>query len=154
MRYPDEALDTLAAAGIRYGGSIANAEVPAAFAAHRLTVHVPRRPYVAQLPGIPTIRVFEALASGIPLISAPWDDCEGLFRPGADFLFARTGAEMTKLIRQVLDDRELAASLAASGLERVKARHTCRHRVDELFGVLRQVGSAELRQQIAAREAA
>jgi len=154
VRYPDEALDTLAVAGIRYGGSIANTEVPAAFAAHRLTVHVPRRPYVAQLPGIPTIRVFEALASGIPLISAPWDDCEGLFRPGADFLFARTGAEMIKLIRQVLDDRELAASLAASGLERVKARHTCRHRVDELFGVLRQVGSAELRQQIAAREEA
>jgi spore maturation protein CgeB len=154
VRYPDAALASLAAAGIHYGGSIANAEVPAAFAAHRLTVHVPRRPYVAQLPGIPTIRVFEALACGIPLISAPWDDCEGLFRPGSDFLVAHTGAEMTKLIRQILNDRDLAASLAVSGLARIKARHTCRHRVDELFGVLRQVGSAELQQRLPAREAA
>jgi spore maturation protein CgeB len=154
VRYPEEALAALASAGIRYGGSIANAEVPAAFAAHRLTVHVPRRPYVAQLPGIPTIRVFEALAAGIPLISAPWDDCEGLFRPGSDFLFARNGAEMTRLMRQVLADREMAAALAASGLDRIKARHTCRHRVDELFDVLRQVGSAELQQRLPAREAA
>jgi spore maturation protein CgeB len=43
------------------------------------------------LPGIPTIRVFEALACGIPLVSAPWDDAEGLFRPGEDFLVARDG---------------------------------------------------------------
>ena len=53
---------------------------------HRVTVHVPRRPYAQALPGIPTIRVFEALACGIPLVSAPWDDVEGLFRPGEDFL--------------------------------------------------------------------
>ena len=45
-----------------------------------MTVHVPRRPYVDALPGIPTIRVFEALACGIPLVSAPWRDEEGLFR--------------------------------------------------------------------------
>jgi spore maturation protein CgeB len=154
VRYPEDALAALATAGIRYGGSIANADVPAAFAAHRLTVHVPRRPYVEQLPGIPTIRVFEALASGIPLISAPWDDCEGLFRPGSDFLLARNGAEMTRLMRQVLADRQMAAALAASGLERIKARHTCRHRVDELFEVLWQVGSAELQQRLPAREAA
>jgi spore maturation protein CgeB len=154
VRFREDALAALAVAGIRYGGSIANADVPAAFAAYRLTVHVPRRPYVAQLPGIPTIRVFEALASGIPLISAPWDDCEGLFRPGSDFLFARNGGEMTGLIQQVRADREMADALAASGLERIRARHTCRHRVDELFEVLRQVGSAELQQRLPAREAA
>ena len=39
------------------------------FARYRVTVHVPRRPYVAALPGIPTIRPFEALACGIPLVS-------------------------------------------------------------------------------------
>ena len=50
---------------------------PQAFARHRMTVHVPRRPYVEALPGIPTIRVFEALACGIPLVCAPWHDDEG-----------------------------------------------------------------------------
>ncbi len=63
--------------------------MPRAFARFRVTVHVPRRPYVLALPGIPTIRPFEALACGIPLISAPWDDAEGLFTPGEDFLVAR-----------------------------------------------------------------
>ena len=52
-------------------------------------MHVPRGPYAEALPGIPTIRVFEALACGIPLVSAPWDDCEGLFQPGRDYLSRR-----------------------------------------------------------------
>ena len=55
---------------------------PEVFARFRVTVHVPRRPYVEALPGIPTIRAFEALACGIPLVCAPWDDAEGLFTPG------------------------------------------------------------------------
>jgi spore maturation protein CgeB len=154
VRYPESALERLRRGGIRYHGSIANADVPAAFADHRVTVHVPRRPYVEQLPGIPTIRVFEALACGIPLISAPWSDAEGLFRAGQDFLFARTGAEMRRLLRAVLDDRDLAASLAASGLETIRARHTCRHRVDELFAVLREIGTAPVQEALSAREAA
>ena len=75
VRYPADArASACGCAGISYGGWIANADVPQAFARHRVTVHVPRRPYVAALPGIPTIRMFEALACGIPLVSAPWDD--------------------------------------------------------------------------------
>lgn len=136
VRYPAEALQALAQGGLHYGGWIANSQVPAAFAAHRATVHVPRRPYVEALPGIPTIRMFEALACGIPLVSAPWDDAEGLFRPGEDFLFARSGEEMAGLLEQVLKDRDRAAALAASGLETIAARHTCRHRVEELLALL------------------
>jgi spore maturation protein CgeB len=64
------------------------------FSRYRVTVHVPRRPYAEALPGIPTIRPFEAMACGIPLISAPWQDTEKLFRGGTDFLFASSGAEM------------------------------------------------------------
>ena len=108
------------------------------FAAHRLTVHVPRRPYVEALPGIPTIRVFEALACGIPLVSAPWEDSEGLFRPG-DFLLARSGKEMCELIGAALNDRRLAAALAARGLETILARHTCAHRVRGIAGDLRRL---------------
>ncbi|MEZ2224003.1 glycosyltransferase [Rhizobium sp. RCC_161_2] len=136
VRYPPQALDALREAGIGYGGWIANADVPRAFAENRVTMHIPRRPYVEALPGIPTIRMFEALACGIPLVSAPWDDAEGLFKPGEDFLFARNGDEMTRLLREVLSDQDFAADLAACGLKTVRARHTCRHRVDELFGIL------------------
>jgi hypothetical protein len=62
----------LAATARAYRGWLPNARAPEVFARHLATVHVPRRFYVTMLPGIPTIRVFEALACGIPLVSAPW----------------------------------------------------------------------------------
>ncbi len=136
VRYPAEALTALADAGLDHGGWIANADAPAAFARHRFTVHIPRAPYVTRLPGIPTIRVFEALAAGIPLISAPWDDCEGLFRSGADFLSVRTGAEMRAAMARLRDDPDLRTALAVSGRETILARHTCGHRVDQLLGIV------------------
>ncbi|MEA2554517.1 MAG: hypothetical protein QOJ65_2693 [Fimbriimonadaceae bacterium] len=136
VRYPDQALNALAHAGIDYAGWLPNYKAPCVFAKHRMTVHVPRRPYVEALPGIPTIRMFEALACGIPLISAPWNDSEGLFRPGTDFLMARDGAEMKVQMKRLLDDASLRGQVAASGLERVRRHHTCGHRVDELLQIL------------------
>jgi spore maturation protein CgeB len=136
VRYPPEALDELAATDLAYQGWLPNAEVPASFAQHRMTVHVPRRPYVEALPGIPTIRVFEALACGIPLVSAPWRDEEGLFRPGQDFLMARDTAEMTRHLNAIRHDQDLAQALVANGLHRIRERHTCAHRVDELLAIL------------------
>jgi spore maturation protein CgeB len=136
VRYPDEALATLARYGVRYHGWLANARAPEVFARHALTVHVPRRFYVEHLPGIPTIRVFEALACGIPLLSAPWSDSEGLFRPGQDFLFAADGEAMTDAMRAVTQDADLRAALVQSGLETVRARHTCAHRAQELLAIV------------------
>jgi spore maturation protein CgeB len=136
VRYPAEALEALAGTGIAYKGWLPNAKVAASFAQHRMTVHVPRRPYVEALPGIPTIRVFEALACGIPLVSAPWRDEECLFRPGKDFLMARDGAEMTRHLNAIRHDQDLAQALVASGLDRIRERHTCEHRVDELLAIL------------------
>jgi len=140
VRYPMPALEALSRAGAQYQSWLPNYRVPAVFAGFRVTVHVPRRPYVQALPGIPTIRPFEALACGIPLVSAPWSDSEQLFRPGRDFLMARDGAEMQRLLREVLLDRDLAFSLASSGLETIASRHTCAHRVDELLQICRVIG--------------
>ena len=135
VRYPDHALQALKSTGIEYGGSLSNFDAPRAFAEARVTVHVPRRPYVRALPGIPTIRPFEALACGIPLVSAPWNDAEGLFTPGEDYLVARDGAEMRVHLRRILDDPAVAAALAAHGRQTVLARHTVAHRVDELLAI-------------------
>lgn len=135
VRYPDEARAMLARYGVAYRGWLPNARAPEVFARRLATVHVPRRFYVEVLPGIPTIRVFEALACGIPLVSAPWSDSERLFRPGQDFLFARDGQEMERHLRALAADPDLRAALVASGLETIRARHTCAHRVDELMAV-------------------
>ena len=143
VRYPETALATLARYGIRYHGWLANAAAPAAFARHLATVHVPRRFYVTSLPGIPTIRVFEALACGIPLVSAPWLDNEELFSVGTDFLMADTEARMTAALRDIGGDGDLRASLAAHGLATIRARHTCAHRVDELIAILSRLGTRD-----------
>jgi spore maturation protein CgeB len=140
VRYPAAARRALAAAGVDYRGWLPNFEVPRVFARYALTVHVPRRPYVELLPGIPTIRPFEALACGIPLVCSPWHDAEGLFRPGVDYLVAEDGAAMERLLHELLADPERRAELAASGLETILGRHTCRHRVAELIDVAVELG--------------
>ncbi|HEX8465485.1 MAG TPA: glycosyltransferase, partial [Abditibacterium sp.] len=140
VRYPDEAKAALREANINYGSYLPNFRAPQTFARHAVTVHVPRRPYVERLPGIPTIRPFEALACGIPLVSAPWNDVENLFRVGQDFLVARNGNEMKKQLRIVLNEPQLRENMIANGLETIRARHTCAHRVDELLSVVKELG--------------
>jgi spore maturation protein CgeB len=152
VRYPDSARREIAAAGLPYRGWVANHRVPEVFARHAVTVHIPRRPYVEALPGIPTIRPFEALACGIPLICSPWDDAEGLFTPGEDFLVARDGEEMQALLGRVLRDHELARHLARHGRRTILARHTCDHRVEELLAIAAGLGAAaEAGEPLAAR---
>lgn len=144
VRYPEAAFETLRRFGAHYRGWLPNAAAPGVFAKHLATMHVPRRFYVEALPGIPTIRVFEALACGIPLVSAPWSDSEALFRPGADFLFARDGADMERQLAAVRDDADLRRSLVASGLETIRARHTCAHRARELMAIVGTLGAPAL----------
>lgn len=136
VRYPPQAVATIKRYDARYHGWAANAAAPELFARHLATVHVPRRYYATLLPGIPTIRMFEALACGIPLVSAPWDDAEGLFRPGSDYLVARSGEEMTAHLRAIAADPALRRSLVDHGLETIRARHSCAHRVNELLGII------------------
>ncbi|WP_135467340.1 CgeB family protein [Crenalkalicoccus roseus] len=150
VRYPEPALATLRAHGARYRGWLPNARVPEVFARHLATVHVPRRFYAQALPGIPTIRVFEALACGIPLVCAPWEDTEGLFRPGEDFLVARNQAEMTHHLRELQANGALRRALVAHGLATIAARHSCDHRAEELLAILALLGKAEALPEISA----
>ena len=144
VRYPEDGKFALAAAGIEYAGWLPNFEVPRAFARFRVTLHVPRRPYAEALPGIPTIRPFEALACGIPLVSAPWDDTEGLFTAGTDYLVAQNGEQMKKHLRDLLHDPDMAREIAAAGRRTILDRHTCAHRADELLTIDRQLRGVTL----------
>jgi spore maturation protein CgeB len=143
VRYPEEAIASLSSAGIEYAGWLPNYEVPQVFSRFKVTVHIPRRPYVKALPGIPTIRVFEALACGIPLISAPWEDIEGLFTPGKDFLIAHTGEEMQHHLSTLLQDDQMRNEIAQHGHQTILSRHTCAHRVDELLNIYVELETPE-----------
>lgn len=140
VQYPYDARAALAAAGVEYAGWLPGYLTPQVFAQFAVTIHLPRRAHARELAGVPTSRVFEALACGIPLISAPWDDVEGLFTAGTDYLVARDGEHMRELLRDVLNDSTLAASLAENGLRTIRERHTCAHRVDELMAIVESLG--------------
>ncbi|HEX2920135.1 MAG TPA: glycosyltransferase [Bacteroidales bacterium] len=141
VRYPSKAIRMLKKAKIKYKGWLPNYKVPEVFGKHKVTVHVPRRPYVEKLPGIPTIRPFEALACGIPLVCSPWNDSEKLFTPAKDYLIAHNGDEMKICLNLVLSDDALALKLASNGLSTIRNKHTCDHRVDQLLGIVNEIRS-------------
>jgi len=144
VRYPARARAALVSAGIAYAGWLPNYEVPHVFARFKATVHVPRRPYVQRLPGIPTIRPFEALACGIPLVCSTWNDAEGLFTPGKDFLMARNGMEMRRHLKTLLQDEAMARELAEHGRQTILSRHTCAHRAAELLAIYAELQAHQL----------
>jgi spore maturation protein CgeB len=141
VRYPEHALAALREAGVDFQGWIANLHVPEAFARARMTLHIPRGPYVDLLPGIPTIRPFEALACGIPLLCTPWDDREGLFRAGKDYVSVATPAEARAWMRRLAADADVRARLAEHGLATIRARHTCEHRAEQLEAIVAEAAS-------------
>ena len=134
VRYPQSALEAIAAAGMDYGGWLPAHRVPAALARARVTVHVPRGPYARSLSGIPTIRMFEAMACGIPIVSAPWEDTEELFAPDTYFR-AGDGEQMKAALHVLLRDAELAAATADAAYHHIIEHHTCHHRAIELLHI-------------------
>ena len=141
VRYPDNALQKLAAANIGYRGYLPNIFSPQAYAESMVTVHIPRRHYANGLAGIPTIRVFEALACGIPLVCSPWNDDEGLFRPGEDYLVVNDGEQMAAELQHLVRDAHARRQLAENGLKTIRERHTCAHRAQELISICQEIAS-------------
>jgi spore maturation protein CgeB len=141
VRYPASARAQLQAAGITYGGYLPNLSAPAVYAQSALTLHIPRRYYNGALSGIPTIRVFEALACGIPLVCSPWADDEQLFRPHQDYTIASDGKAMAEAMSWLTTDRQAAKQIAANGRETVLARHTCAHRAEQLMEIIEELDS-------------
>jgi spore maturation protein CgeB len=140
VRYPEEALHKLRQAGIEFRGYLPNLSAPQVYAASKLSLHVPRRQYANGLSGIPTIRVFEALACGIPLLCSPWSDNESLFRPGEDYIVADDGRTMTGIVQSLLRDETARSQIAARGLQTIRARHTCAHRAQQLLEICQELG--------------
>lgn len=142
VRYPPRGLAELRARGIGFYGYLPNLRAAAAYRACAVALHIPRAPYAGALPGIPTIRVFEALACGAALITAPWSDEEGLFQVGTDYVLAKNGGECTAMIAELNRDTGTARRLGNQGRARILQRHTCAHRARELEAIVAEIAGA------------
>lgn len=139
VRYPEEGRRSLSGAGIEYRGYLPSLMAPRAYSRSALSLHVPRRQYSNGLSGIPTIRVFEALACGASLVCSPWSDVEQLFRPGEDYVIVNSGAEMRDEIRRLLRDESARRQLGANGRKAILQRHTCAHRAEQLVSICEEL---------------
>lgn len=139
VRYPREVLAELQDAGVSFGGWLPNYLAPKMYAASRMTVHIPRKEYLQTLTGTPTIRVFEALACGIPLVSAGWRDNGELFTEGGDYLSVDSPSQMTEALRWLASDLTARERIGSQGRATILARHTCRHRAEELVEVVERL---------------
>lgn len=141
VRYPEFALRELREAGIEYRGYLPNLASPEVYAASTVALHVPRQQYSNGLTGIPTIRVFEALACGVPLLCAPWLDVEALFTPGEDYLIVRDRAEMKAELEELIADPLARRQIAEHGLRTIHERHTCAHRARQLISICEDIAA-------------
>jgi spore maturation protein CgeB len=104
--------------------------------AQRLTLNVTRADMV-RAGWSPSVRLFEAAACGVPVVSDWWEGLDSFFAPGTEILVARSAAEVVQHLGSV--DEERRAQIGAAARARVLAEHTAEHRVDELEEHVAQV---------------
>lgn len=133
--YPLTAQRAMSQADILYRGWVANFLLPERLASFNIMVHVPRRLESIALAGVPPMQLLEAMACGIPMVIGSWDDAEGLFSQGRDYLVARTPDEMKKHLRALANDEAMRVEFASWGRATILARHTCYNRATELLKI-------------------
>ncbi len=95
----------------------------------RFTLNVTRADMVAA-GWSPSVRLFEAAACGVPIISDWWDGLDHFFRPDEEILVAADTGDVLRILAQVDDQKRRA--IAAAARARVLAEHTAEHRAVEL----------------------
>jgi spore maturation protein CgeB len=78
----------------------------------------------------PSVRLFEAAACGVPVISDYWTGLEDYFRIGEEILVALDGADTLRYLLELPENERLATGQRAR--RRVLAQHTGAHRALEL----------------------
>lgn len=95
----------------------------------RFTLNVTRARMVAN-GHAPSVRLFEAAACEVPIVTDEWPGLEELFIPGREVLVARTTADALRFLDEL--DAEEAGRIARRARERVLRAHSATVRAMEL----------------------
>ena len=93
----------------------------------------------------PSVRLFEAAACAVPIVSDEWPGLTSLFREGKEILIARGTEEMLEILHDTPEHERRAIGERAR--KRVLREHTAAHRARELESYVREVQNAECRMQ-------
>jgi len=103
------------------------AEHPAFYAASRYTLNVTRADMIAA-GWSPSVRLFEAAACAVPVVSDIWEGLGSLFTPGEEIVLARTTEDVVALLSSDAD----AAAIGRRARARVMHGHRAADRAAEL----------------------
>ena len=103
------------------------------YSSQRFALNVTRSA-MAQAGHSPSVRLFEAAACAVPVISDHWKGIENFFVPGKEILMAKNSAEVLHYLREFPEAERLALGKRAQA--KVLAAHTAAHRAQELESYL------------------
>lgn len=78
----------------------------------------------------PSVRLFEAGACGVPMISDWWEGLDSIFEPGSEVLLAATAEEVLRHLRDVSEAER--REIGAAARRRILANHTPARRAAQL----------------------
>ncbi len=102
----------------------------------RFTLNVTRADMVAAGYS-PSVRLFEAAAAGVPIISDNWAGLDTFFLPGSEILTAESTEQVVQILTELPEQRRRDIAAAASA--RILSSHTPQHRARQLEDYYREV---------------
>ena len=106
------------------------------YGASRFTLNVTRADMIAA-GWSPSVRLFEAGACGVTIISDVWPGLETLFTPDDEIILAEDGATVLHALRALSEPQRQV--MGEAGRARILASHTADHRAAELEDMLASV---------------
>lgn len=108
---------------------------PAFYASQRFTLNLTRTAMKAAGYS-PSVRLFEAGACAVPIISDWWDGIETLFAPGPEVLISESADDTLRCLKDLPEHERVAIGQAARA--RILAAHTPAHRAAQLESYLKE----------------
>ena len=108
------------------------------YSAARFTLNVTRADMIAA-GWSPSVRLFEAGACGVPVISDLWEGIEDVLTPGKEIILADNPEQVVEALTREAN----AAAMGQAARRRILAAHTAEHRAAELEAHLTSVKARE-----------
>jgi spore maturation protein CgeB len=125
-RYPDEIIWPGNVDRLEH---VAPGDHPAFYCAQRYTLNITRAD-MRRAGWSPSVRLFEAAACGVPVISDRWSGLAEMFEPGDEILLADDTRDVLAYLAEIPDDQR--RSIGQRARRRVLAEHSATHRAEQL----------------------